>query len=214
MQGISFGEYHSYTDFNLLIAADGIEDIPPKIQENYLEVPYRNTLLDMTESFGKRAYEKRTPSYTFTVIQGNESWDVIIRRISAAIHGKRLMIVYDRDPDYYLLGRVSVNSFKSNKGIGTVVIDAVCDPFKYKLQPTSETFTVNGSLSITLDNDGEPVYPKITTTAEMQVVQGGSSFSFGVVTDYQTKVKLEQGANNLTLNGTGNITFTYQEGVL
>ena len=113
-----------------------------------------------------------------------------------------------------MLGRASVNSFKSDKGIGTVTIDAVCDPFKYKLQPTSETFTVNGTANITLENEGETAYPKITTTAEMQVVQGDSSFSFGVVTDYQSKVKLAQGTNDLTLKGTGKITFTYQEGVL
>lgn len=214
MQGITFGEYHSYTDFNLMIAAEGISDIPPSIQENYLEVPYRNTLLDMTESFGKRAYEKRTPSYTFMVVQGSESWDAIIRNISNAIHGKRLKIVYDRDPNYYLFGRARVNSFSSDKGVGTVVIDAVCDPFKYKLQPTSESFTVNGTLSISLDNEGEPVFPKITTTAEMQVVQGENTYTFSTVTDYQTKIKLDQGTNTLTLNGTGNITFTYQEGVL
>ena len=214
MQGITFGEYHSYEDFNLLISAEGIEDIPPALQENYLDVPYRNTLLDMSESFGKRAYKKRTPSYTFMVVQGDESWDAIIRKISNAIHGKRMKIVYDRDPDYYLIGRASVNSFKSDKGIGTVVIDAVCDPFKYKQQPTSETFTVNGTLNVVLKNEGEPVYPKVTTTAAMQVVQGDNSYSFGAVADYQTKVKLSQGANNLTLKGNGKITFTYQEGVL
>ena len=148
------------------------------------------------------------------MVQGGESWDAVIRNIAKAIHGKRLKIIYDRDPAFYLLGRVSINSFESDKRIGTVVLDAVCEPFKFKLSPTSETFTVSGTLDITLENEGEPVYPKITTTAEMQVVQGGNSFSYGVVTDYQTKIKLEQGANSLTLNGTGDITFTYQEGVL
>ena len=214
MQGITFGEYHSYADFNLLLAAEGIEDIPPSVQEKYLDVPYRNTLLDMTESFGKRAYNKRTPSYTFRVIQGGESWDAIVRKISNAIHGKRMKIVYDRDPNYYLLGRASVNSFKSDKGIGTVVIDAVCDPFKYKSEPTSETFTVNGTLDITLDNEGEPVYPQITTTTEMTVEQGTNSYTYSKVTAYQTKIKLEQGTNSLKIIGTGNITFIYQEGVL
>ena len=214
MQGITFGEYHSYADFNLLLAAEGIEDMPPSVQEKYLDVPYRNTLLDMTESFGKRAYNKRTPKYTFMVVQGSESWDAIVRNISKAIHGKKMKIIYDRDPDYYLLGRASVNSFKSDKGIGTVVIDAVCDPFKYKLQPTSKTFTVNGTLSITLNNEGEVVYPKVTTTAAMQVVQGSNTFTYSVVNDYQTKIKLDQGTNSLTLSGKGNITFTYQEGVL
>lgn len=214
MQGIRFGEYHSYADFNLLLAADGIKDVPPALQGNYLDVPYRNKLLDISEAFGKRAYGKRTPSYTFTIVQGSESWDEIIRKISGAIHGKQVKIIYDRDPDYYLLGRASVNSFKSDKGIGTVVIDAVCDPFKYKLQPTSKTFAVNGTSNITLENEGETAYPKVTTSAAMQVVQGDSSFSFGVVTDYQSKVKLDQGANSLTVKGTGNITFTYQEGVL
>lgn len=211
MNGITFGDYHS-NDFSLILAS--IEDIPPALKENYLEVPYRNALLDMSEAFGKKAYEKRTPRYTFSVVQGGESWDAVIRKIAKAIHGKRLKIIYDRDPAFYLLGRVSVNSFKSDKRIGTVVLDAVCEPFKFKLLPTIETFTVSGTLDITLENEGEPVYPKITTTAEMQVVQGSNSFSYGVVTDYQTKIKLEQGANSLTLNGTGTVTFTYQEGVL
>lgn len=214
MQGITFGEYHSYTDFNLMIAAEGIQDIPPSVQENYLDVPYRNTLLDMTESFGKRAYKKRTPSYTFVVIQGGESWDVIIRKISNAIHGKRMKIVYDRDPDYYLLGRVSVNSFKSDKGIGTIVIDAVCDPFKYKRDITTKLFNINGTSTITLANEGQTVYPVVTTTAAMTVVKGEDSFSFKTVTDYQSTIQLDQGTNTLKVTGTGSIVFEYQEGVL
>lgn len=212
MNGITFGEYHSYDDLKLLLSS--IEDDPPALQENYLEVPYRNSLLDMSEAFGKLAYKKRTPKYTFRLLKGTASWDSAVRTVSNAIHGKLIKIVYDRDPSYYLLGRASIDSFKSDKRVGTLVISAVCDPFKYKLQRTSQTFTVSETLDVTLTNDRMTAYPQVTTTANMQVVQEDNSFSFGTVSGYQSKIKLEKGQNSLTVNGTGSITFNWQEGAL
>ena len=39
MKGITFGDYHS-NDFSLILKS--IEDIPPALKENYLDVPYRS----------------------------------------------------------------------------------------------------------------------------------------------------------------------------
>lgn len=211
MQGVTFGNFHSYHDFGFFLAS--IEDIPPDVQENYVTVPYRNTLLDMTEAFGKITYKERKPRYKFAVIQDG-NWDDIIRKVSDAIHGKRMKIAYDRDPDYYLIGRARVNNFESKKSIGTVTIDAVCDPFKYRSEITAVTFAVNGEREIMLANDRMVVYPKVSTTAEMQVVQGDDSHSFGVVSNHQSLIRLSEGENPLTLNGNGEITFIYQEGAL
>lgn len=214
MQGIKFGEFHSFDDFGLYIAPEGIVDIPPKVQEKYITVPFRNKLLDASEIFGKVAYDKRTPKYTFVTIKPTTGWDDFLRNISNAIHGKVLQIIYDRDPQYYLQGRVQVNNFQSDKSEGKVVIDAVCDPFKYKIDETIETVDVDGTATIVLKNEKMTVYPKVTTTAQIKVQQGENTHTYGIVTNHQTKIKLTEGENELTLTGTGSISFIYQEGVL
>lgn len=214
MQGIKFGEYHSYKDFGLYIAPEGIHDIPPKVQTHYIKVPFRNALLDATEMFGKIAYDERTPKYTFVTIKPTAGWDDLLRKISKAIHGKEMEIVYDRDPRYYLKGRAQVNDLQSDKLEGKIVIDAVCDPYKYKIEETQETFSVNGSLEVVLKNGDMTAYPKVTTSAQISVEWDDGSQYFGKVTDYQSKIKLSPGENVLSLSGTGTITFAYQEGAL
>lgn len=214
MQGIKFGEFHSFNDFDLYIAPDGIKDTPPKVQTHYIKVPFRNTLLDATEMFGKVAYDERTPQYTFVVIKPKTGWDALLRKISNAIHGKELRIVYDRDPQFFLKGRAQINNFRSDKSEGKIVIDAVCDPFKYKIVETKETFSVNGTLEVILKNEEMVTYPKVTTTAQINAQWGDNSQTFGKVTNYQSKIKLAPGDNVIVLSGTGTITFTYQEGAL
>ena len=60
-------------------------------------------------------------------------WPEIYSAVMNAIHGKRLQIVLDDDPDYYWLGRVHVGDPKSDKGAMTFEITATVEPYKYEL---------------------------------------------------------------------------------
>jgi phage-related protein len=48
------------------------------------------------------------------------------------IHGKRVKITIDDDPNYYYLGRVKVNEWESDKATATIVLTAEVEPYKYQ----------------------------------------------------------------------------------
>lgn len=54
---------------------------------------------------------------------------------------------------FFYVGRCSVSSYTDEKGIGKLSIECDCETYKYKLQPTIMSVTINGTQAITLTND-------------------------------------------------------------
>ena len=69
-------------------------------------------------------------------------------------------------------------------------------------------------VSITLVNSRKRVVPSITTTDSMTITFGGTSTIVNAGTFTIPTLELVEGNNTVTVTGTGNITFTYQEGGL
>ena len=120
----------------------------------------------------------------------------------------------DDDPEYYYVGRLDVSALSKNKNIGQISIECTCEPWKYKELPTVVTQVVNDSASIILVNSRKKVVPSITTTASMTITFGGTSTIVNAGTFTIPTLELVEGNNTVTVTGTGNITFTYQEGGL
>lgn len=125
-----------------------------------------------------------------------------------------MKIVLDDDPEYYYVGRLEVSALSKNKNIGQISIECTCEPWKYKELPTVVTQAVNGSASITLINSRKRVVPSITTTDSMTITFGGTSTIVNAGTFTIPTLELVEGNNTVTITGTGNITFIYQEGGL
>ena len=98
--------------------------------------------------------------------------------------------------------------------MGEILLEALCEPYKYKTLPTTQSINVAGSQVVNLLNDRMRAFPKITTTAPFTVTHDGITYSFGTITDQQSVIPLIEGANEMTLTGTGTITFEWQEGAL
>ena len=69
-------------------------------------------------------------------------------------------------------------------------------------------------LDIILQNDRMPTVPTVTTDAEITVEFGESTIVFQAGTRKAPDLLLLEGANHMTLTGTGHIKFEYQEGAL
>lgn len=212
MNGVKFGTYHSYDDMSLLLIEKVIGNAP--IKEKTVKVEGGHGVLDYTEYFGEPKYDRRTLSFVFKSIINQTQFLMQYSEIQNAIHGRRLKIILDEDPDYYYIGRIEVGEWKKDKNVGEVTIKADCEPWKYKKNTTIVTQTVNGSAILLLTNQRKRAVPTITATADM-------SFSFnGTVTAAQAgtfiipTLELVEGSNSVTVSGTGIVTFEYQEGGL
>lgn len=209
MKGITFGGLHSYRDLNLILSKKEIG--APPVKENKLEIEGADGSIDLTEVFGRPTFGDVTHKFTFTSITRNDSLTKY-SMVKNALHGQKLRIILDDDPGFYYVGRCFVSSYTDEHGIGTITVDCDCEPYKYKLAKTVVTRAVDGTEAITLTNGRKRAVPVITTTAAMTIIFGDGTWTNGAGTYSIPELELVEGENAVTVVGTGNITFTWQEG--
>lgn len=212
MKGVTFGERHSYRNFNLILIEKEIG--APHVKTKLIEIDGADGSIDLTDFFGEPKYGNVTHRFTFSSIV---PWNDLLSQYSEvknALHGKKLRIILDDDPSFYYVGRCYVSSFTNEKNISTITVECECEPYKYKLNQTVVTRAVSGTADITLTNSRKRAVPTITATASMTLVFGDGSWAKGAGTYTIPELELTEGANHVTVTGVGNITFTWQEGDL
>lgn len=130
MNGVSFDGKHSYREYGLLLKSRPVIS-PPEPKTNVIEVPGSDVIIDLTESLtGKVHYGMREGKFEFHVLNGRSEWSAVYAALLNDLHGKRLQIVLDDDPNYYYVGRVTINDMESDKKTATIVLSAQLEPYK------------------------------------------------------------------------------------
>ena len=215
MQGVTFGEKHSYRDLNLILNSKEIGS--PAVKTKTVEIEGADSVLDLTEFFGEAKFENVTHKFQFSTIVPHDQFPAQFSAVKNALHGKKLRIAIDGDPLFYYIGRCHVSSFTSARGVGVINIECDCEPYKFKLQPTSVSVAINGTKAITLPNSRKRVVPevKIESSGTIKIVYGDSNvWDLGSGTYTLPELELVEGENSVSVTGTGTVTFTYQEGSL
>lgn len=215
MQGITFGQFHSYRDFGLLLQSKEIGS--PSVKVNKIDIPGADGDLDMTDYFGGPKYENVKHKFEFATLAPRSEQLTLFSTIKNAIHGKKGRIIIDGDPSFFYLGRCSVSAFTNDKGAGHLTIECDCEPYKYKMAKTVVTKAVNGTEAITLTNGRKHAVPLVTieTAGSLRIVYG-DNFIWDLGSGSYTLPELElmEGENIVTVTGTGSIAFEWQEGNL
>lgn len=219
--GVLFDDIHSFRDLNLVLAPFVLPPAKPKT--NYIDVPGRDGSIDATETTGEVKYNDREFSFTFTVFPKDDlTFEERQTVVSNALNGKRCKITIEKDPDYYLEGRCTVNEHFANKRLRQIVVGVRVRPYKLKHNETTATFdlSANEKRTIYLTNGKKPVVPSISASGIGSYV----SITFdGLRKNYykttrNSDIRLKNGVNVLDLqaasNGAISVTFSYQEGDL
>ena len=212
MKGVSFHGFHSFRDLNLILTSKEIG--APEVKRQTIDLAGADGELDFTDFFGEPKYEDVTHKFKFHTIVPYSEFMTLYSTIKNAIHGKKMRIILDDDPLFYWMGRCYVSGFTNEKSIGQVEVECDCEPFKYKLEKTVVTKAVNGTESITLTNGRKRAVPLITieTAGSLRIIYGDNFiWDLGSGSYTLPELELTEGANIVTVTGTGTITFTYQE---
>lgn len=215
MKGIMFGNFHSYRDLWLILAATNIGT--PSSKTETIDIPGGDGVLDFTEFFGDTKYGNRSLSFEFSSLVIPSDFMIQFSMIQNAIHGKKLPIILDDDPGWQYIGRISVSEWKANRNIGKLTIDCDCEPYKYQISPTVITRAISGTSTIILENSRKRVVPevKVTSGSGLTVTFGsGSVWTLASGSYLLPELELVEGDNPVTVSGTGTITFTYMQGKL
>lgn len=215
-RGIRFGEIHSYHDLNLILAPFTLTPAKPKT--SYIDIPGGDGSLDLTEALGEVKFDNRDFTFTFSVNPSDEmTFDEKVMQVSNALNGKKCNITIDRDPDWYWVGRCTVDQYAQDRNLKKIVIKATVHPYKLKQTVTVATYTLVADVPqvVVLKNNRKSVVPEITCGANNMVVEANyltKNLSAGThkILDFQ----LVEGNNVFKLSGSGSISFKYQEGAL
>ena len=212
MKGVTFGGYHSYRDFSLILNSKEIA--APKTKTVKIDIEGADSAIDLTEFFGEPKYEDCTHKFQFSTIVPQSNFLALFSTIKNAIHGKKLEVSLDADPGFFYVGRCYVSSFTNEKNIGKIAIECECEPYKYKAAKTVITQAINGETTITLSNLRKRVVPEVLIEADSAlhiVYETYNVWDLGSGSYTLPELELKAGENVVAVTGTGNITFTYQE---
>lgn len=216
MIGITFGNLHSYRDLKLLLQP-GKEIGSPEVKKKLLDVEGADGTLDYTDFFGEPKYSNVTHKFPFATIVPIKEFLSHYSIVKSALHGKKMPIILDDEPNFFYVGRIYVQPFTSEKTIGHITIEAECEPYKYKLAKTVVTRAIAGTEAITLTNARKRAVPEVIIETETSInITYGSGFIWDLGPGSYTLPELElvEGNNTVTVTGTGSISFTWQEGKL
>ena len=231
LYGIQYGDYHTMTDWGLITKSFVIS--PPEPKTNYVDIPAVDGQLDFTQALtGEVPFKNRKITGTFTVMDKRSGWDEKFSTIMDLIHGKYLKIVKDTDPEYYYIGRVTVNSWKSNKATSEIVIDADVYPYKYSINSTLDPWLwddtifspdyyiqefnqmqVDGEKTINLIGGTKNIAPKFIVASDegMRVTYDGHTYDLPNGTSRVLGITLKHGDNLLTFTGWGTVSVEYRK---
>ena len=215
MNGITFGNLHSYNDLKLILESKELGS--PEVKVRKIDIEGADSSLDYTEFFGEPKYEDVTHKFSFSTIVPQAQFLSQFSTVKNALHGKKMRIILDGDPLFYYMGRIKVSGFTNDKNIGKISVEADCEPFKYKLEKTVFSTAVSGTKTISLTNSRKRAVPVVQIEAASGIrieYHGSNIWDLGSGSYMLPELELVEGVNTVTVTGTGNIKFTWQEGSL
>lgn len=137
--GIVFDDkWHTYRDWGLELIS---VYIPMPATKTYpIDVPGGDGSIDMTEANGRAAYSDREGlELLFYFIENDRpSWFHKQSEVATYVHGKKVKLILDDEPDHYYIARLSVNGKRLNPLIGEITMTGTAEPFKCDLQSSQE----------------------------------------------------------------------------
>ena len=211
MSDIRFGIKWAHADYGLIVAPYAIP--MPEPQTSFVEIPGRDGALDLSEAFGTVRYSDRIISLT---LYARAPFDTLVSTFAADVHGRRMNVIFDRDPTFYYDGRIMVEDVERHWGYCELSLECRAKPYKLEHFETTITVLPTGNASVTLSNSRMPVVPSITVSAEMTLAFTINEKDYSVTLPAGThtipSLVLYAGDTRIGITGTGSATFTYRKG--
>lgn len=209
MDGAKFGDKLSFEDYEAIMNYARI--LPPSVKENYVDIAGGDSSIDLTEAVGGVVYDDGEIDFKFTLK------DFMLKeQMKNDLHGKRMQIVLEREPDFYYDGRVRCTKDEWNKGLYELHFTARVKPYKYEVREYLHIETINSlkDKKIYIENKRMPVMPRITVTGTLYVIYEGMKYTFKDGAYQFPEFTFFEGRNSMSIHGNGTIKFEFRRGQL
>lgn len=227
---------NTYSDWHLV--PDGRQSIAmPAVKTTLVEIPGASGTIDLSESLTNYpVYENREGHLRFHVLNDKGNWVDLYQEIANHIHGKRVKMTLEDDPDYYYEGRISIPEWEHpNDGTwSSISLDYVLDPYKYYKDPieitqalssTSKTIRmttayvgrmpVNPTFTVSGIGTGTAKVvcynPELGISAKTKTITANGSYKFS---DIILSMMKSSNFCYLVVSGSGTLTISMRKGEL
>ena len=217
-RSIILGGYNTAADGLWTLTAWAFSE--PTYEQNFVKVPGSSVTLDLSGALtdGEPCFDARTLSATFESSEGTRlERKVRLDEMVNRLHGRRMDIVLPDDPDRYITGRVSVLVQYNDNAHASVIVEAICDPWRYDAEETIVYFEGTDTEQVQmLTNYGrKPVVPTILVEGgEITLTFEESTITLAEGTHITPMLYLTTGEHELTYKGTGSALLTWREAAL
>ncbi|MBD5632447.1 MAG: hypothetical protein HDP34_04390 [Clostridia bacterium] len=205
MKGAIFGSKHSVDDYRAIMNYARITT--PTVKENYVDIPGGNSSLDLTEAVSGVTFNDGQISFKFTFLKEEDR-----SSMKNDLHGKKLQIVLEKEPEYYYDGRLFCRDGDYAGQIFELYIDARVSPYKQERQMTLHTEEITAAKDILLYNDRMPSIPVITVKGNISLTYNGISVQLSDGTYTIPEFTLLDGLNRVYVDGKGSLELQYRKG--
>lgn len=205
MKGVVFGDKHSVEDYKAIMNYARITT--PTVKENYVDVPGGNSSLDLTEAVSGVTFNDGQISFKFTFLDEDDR-----SRMKNDLHGRRVKIILEREPEYYYDGRILCRDGDYAGKIFELYVDARVSPYKQEQQMTVHMEEVISEKEIILFNDRMPAMPSITVKGNISITFNQYRVQLIDGTYVIPEITLLDGINRLHVGGKGNLKLQYRKG--
>ena len=224
---ITIGDKNTWDDWHIIPTSRPLFSAP-RVKTSYISLPGGDGALDLTEVLtGRPTYERRTGSWEFIVLNDFGDWATRYSDIMAYLQGNQFRIILDDDPEYYYIGRVSVNEWRSEPYWSRIVIDYNVDPYKRNVDGFGDMWlwdpfnfetdsvrdyhklVVNGTLELDFINDGLTyVRPIIyASSSSLSMAYDGETYSLDRGPNVIDGLTFPSGTSHLTFTGNGTVSI-------
>ena len=212
---ITVGGVNTWKRWGLILTEESTP--PPEQIRKFIEVPGRtDRYLDYTHDITDAdQFERRECSWKFDFCVKNASeFKRILREMSHVIRGFQ-KIYPSYEEGWHYEGYLSISEESLTGHHASITIKGDCAPYMFKNELTELHFNVSGNMNVTFSVGSMPTQIDVTGDAAFSVEDTDNDASISVTSSKgDSFTNPGQSEWHFNIAGTGNITFTYQEGRL
>lgn len=230
--GVTFDDrIHTERDWGLKLLSVYIPMPDPKTQT--IDISGGDGSIDLTEINGRPAYKDRDGlELAFDLMDGDyTTWFMKYSQFAAEMHGRKVKMVLDDEPEHYYMVRLNIDGKKTNPVYSEVTLSGSAEPFKYDLLSSGEPWIWDifnfrtgvirtlMDVEITSTNktvtilgagiDNPPVFV-VTEANNLKLTHDGRTYTLKVGRNRFPAVRVGKENVTLTFSGTGKMSVEYR----